>query len=180
MDNQIKPVVSVPALSAATQKLTTDVVKGDIKNVNKWVELADAYRADQVSASMLETAKNGGSSELRAKVSACIVLAFTEAQRALLASDTKTLDESAKGTKKRLQQRVGSYLDKIRTHITNAEKAESGDEDGTPSAPKTPVQRIHKLLDDAVTKMQKLETPAFDVTEAIKRIHGIKAMMPAI
>ena len=172
------PAVAVPVLSPATQKLTTDTVKGDIQNGNKWVKLADAYRGDKVTASMLETVKNGGFEEIRSKIKACITLAFTEDQRALLAADTKTLSDSDKGLKKTLQQNIGAYLDKIKTHIANAEKTES--EDGSPSAPKTPVQRIQKILDDAITKLQKLESPAFNVPDAVKKIQAVKAMMPAL
>lgn len=165
-------------LSTSTLKLTTDTVGGDIKIKDKWVKLSDSYRGDGVTAAMLETVKKGGSEDLREQVSGAIVLAFTEAQRKLLASDTKTLSDSDKGNKKTLQQRIGSYLDKIRTHIANAEKEENGDDEG--GTVKTEVQRIHALLDKAITKMQKLEKPAFDVTESVKRINSVKGMMPAL
>lgn len=165
-------------LSSASLKQTTETVNGDLKIKNKWQALSDSYRGDGVTAAMLETVKKGGDEDLRQQVSAAIVLAFTEKERKLLAADTKTLSDSDKGNKKTLQQRVGSYLDKIRTHIANAEKVEDGDEEG--SAPKTEVQRIQALLEKVVTKLQKLEKPAFDVTEAVKRVNAIKGMMPAL
>lgn len=165
-------------LSSASLKLTTDTVSGDIKIKDKWVKLSDSYRGDGVTAAMLETVKNGGDEGIREQVKGAIVLAFTESARKLLAADTKTLSESDKGTKKTLQQNIGAYLDKIKTHIANAEKAES--EDGESDAPKTEVQRIHALLDKAVTKLQKLDAPAFDVTEAVKRLNAVKGMMPAL
>lgn len=166
-------------LSSASLKLTTDTVSGDIKIKDKWVKLSDSYRGDGVTAAMLETVKNGGDEGIREQVKGAIVLAFTESARKLLAADTKTLSESDKGTKKTLQQNIGAYLDKIKTHIANAEKAES-DDGGEGSAPKTEVQRIHALLDKAVTKLQKLDAPAFDVTEAVKRLNAVKGMMPAL
>ena len=172
------PAVAVPVLSAKTLKLTTEVISGEEKSSEKWVELADLYRGDKVTAAMLETVKNGGREEIRDKIKASIVLGFNEKKRALLASDTKTLNESDKGLKKTYQQSIGAYLDKIKTHIANAEKTES--EDGSPSAPKTPVQRIQKILDDAITKLQKLESPAFNVPDAVKKIQAVKAMMPAL
>lgn len=165
-------------LSATALKLTTDVVKGDMQVGNKWVKLSDSYRAEGVTAAMLETSKKGGSDDLRDQVKAAIVLAFSEADRKLLASDTKTLDSSDKGTKKTLQQSIGAYLEKIKSHIANSEKAES--EDGEGGAPKTDIQRIHELLDKAVGKMQKLENAPFDVTEAVKRMTAVKGMMPAL
>jgi len=171
--------MSAIKLSSVSLKQTTDTVSGDLKIKNKWQALSDSYRGDGVTAAMLETVKKGGDEDLRQQVSAAIVLAFTEKERKLLAADTKTLSDSDKGNKKTLQQRVGSYLDKIRTHIANAEKIEDG-EDGEGSAPKTEVQRIQALLEKVVTKLQKLEKPAFDVTEAVKRVNAIKGMMPAL
>ena len=164
-------------LSASALKLTTDVVKGDMQISNKWVKLADSYRAENVTAAMLETEKKGGSEGLREQVKSAIIAAFTDSERSLLATDTKALDDSDKGTKKTLQQRVGSYLDKVRSHIAKAEKEEEG---GDAQASKTAVQRIHKLLDDAITKLQKLENPTFDVAEAVKRVNSAKGMMPAL
>ena len=175
------PAVAVPVLSAKTLKLTTEVISGEEKSSEKWVELADLYRGDKVTAAMLETVKNGGREEIRDKIKASIVLGFNEKKRALLAADTKTLNESDKGLKKTYQQSIGAYLDKIKSHIANAEQAEKDKAEGKqPEAAKTEVQRIHKLLDDAVTKMQKLKTPSFSVSDAIKGIHAVKAIMPAL
>ena len=164
-------------LSASALKLTTDVVKGDMGIGNKWVKLSDTYRAEGVTSAMMATEKQGGDEGLREQVKAAVIAAFTDGERKLLATDTKALDDSAKGTKKTLQQRVGSYLDKVRSHINKAEKEEEG---GDAQASKTAIQRIHADLDKAVAKLQKLENPRFDVAEAIKRINAVKGMMPAL
>mgnify|MGYP003340439806 FL=1 len=164
-------------LSAASLKLTTDIVKGDMQIGNKWVKLSDSYRAEGVTSAMLETSKKGGSDDLREQVKGAIVLAFTDDDKKLLASDTKTLGDVDKMLKKEIQQRVGAYLAKIQAHIAKAEKAEAEGED---SATKTPIQRIHEMLDKAVSKMQKLDAPAFDVNDAIKRINSVKGMMPSL
>lgn len=169
--------MSAIKLSASALKLTTDVIKGDMQISNKWVKLSDSYRAEGVTATMLATEKQGGSEELRDQVKSAIIAAFTDSEQRLLATDTKALDDSAKGTKKTLQQRVGSYLDKVRSHISKAEKDEEG---GDARASKTEIQRIHKLLDDAITKLQKLENPAFGVPDAVKKIQAVKGMMPAL
>lgn len=165
-------------LSASALKLTTDVIKGDMQIGNKWVKLSDSYRAEGVTSAMLETGKKGGSDDLREQVKSAIVLAFTDAERKLLASDTKTLDKGDKAEKKEVQQKIGAYLSKIQDHIAKAEKEENGEGEG--NAPKTEIQRIHELLDKAVSKMQKLDAPAFDVTESVKRINSVKGMMPAL
>ena len=164
-------------LSASALKLTTDIVKGDMQIGNKWVKLSDTYRAEGVTSAMLETEKKGGSTDLRDQVKSAIVLSFTEGDRALLATDTKALDDTNKMLKKEVQQKIGAYLSKIQSHIRGAEKAEEDDEG---NAPKTEVQRIHELLDKAIAKMQKLDAPTFDVTEAVKRIKAIKGTMPAL
>ena len=165
-------------LSATALKLTTDTIKGDKTVAHKWVKLSDTYRAEGVTSAMLETEKKGGSDDLRDQVKGAIVLSFTEAERALLATDTKALKDVEKMAKKEIQQSIGAYLAKIQTHIKTAEKKE--EEGGQPEAPKTEVQRIHEALDKAIAKMQKLDKPAFDVTEAVKRIKAVKGMMPAL
>ena len=164
-------------LSASALKLTTDVVKGDMQIGNEWVKLSDTYRAEGVTSAMLETEKKGGSTDLRDQVKSAIVLSFTEGDRALLATDTKALDDTNKMLKKEVQQKIGAYLSKIQSHIRGAEKAE---EEGEDSVAKTEVQRIHELLDKAIAKMQKLDAPTFDVTEAVKRIKAVKGTMPAL
>jgi hypothetical protein len=164
-------------LSATALKLTTDTVKGDMGTQKKWVKLSDTYRAEGVTSAMLETEKKGGSVDLRDQVKSAIVLSFSEGDRALLATDTKALDDVNKMLKKEVQQSIGAYLSKIQSHIAKAEKAE---EEGEESAAKTEVQRIHELLDKAITKMQKLDAPSFDVTDAVKRIKAIKGTMPAL
>ena len=107
-------------LSASALKLTTDVVKGDMQIGNKWVKLSDTYRAEGVTSAMLETEKKGGSTDLRDQVKSAIVLSFTEGDRALLATDTKALDDLNKMLKKEIQQSIGAYLSKIQTHIRKA------------------------------------------------------------
>lgn len=126
---------------------------------------------------MLDTAKNGGNEDLRNQVKAVIVTTFSEADRALLATDTKALDQDKKNHKKTIQQKIGARLSLIQSHIRKAEKAE---EDGEAEAPKTAIQRIHADLDKAIAKLQKLESPTFDVTEVVKRINAAKGMMPAL
>jgi hypothetical protein len=126
---------------------------------------------------MLETEKKGGNEDLRDQVKAIIVSTFSEAEKALLATDTKALDDIKKFQKKTIQQKIGARLSLIQSHIRKAEKAE---EDGEAEAPKTAVQRIHADLDKAIAKLQKLDAPTFDVTEVVKRINAAKGMMPAL
>ena len=170
--NATKVVLSSSSVSALSSAL-----KSQDKNDQCWVKACDTLRADRITAAMLDTEKNGGDEDLRDQVKKIIVTTFTEAERALLATDTKALDDMKKFQKKTVQQKIGARLSLIQSHIRKAEKAE---EDGEAQAPKTQVQRIHADLDKAISKLQKLENPTFDVTEVVKRINAAKGMMPAI
>lgn len=172
MSNATKVILSPSTIDAVTSAL-----KSEDKNEKVWKKAADSCRADRVTSSMLETVKNGGDVDLRTQIKAVIVTTFTEVEKALLVADAKSLDDVKKMNRKTAQQKIGSRLDLIKSHIRKAEKAE---EAGEAEAPKTAVQRIHEALDKAVTKLQGLATPTFDVTEAVKRIKSVKGMMPAL
>ena len=164
-------------LSSVTISSMGAALKSQDKNDQCWVKACDAARADRVTAAMLDTEKNGGNEDLRNQVKQIIVSTFTDAERALLATDTTALDDIKKFQKKTIQQKIGARLSLIQSHIRKAEKAE---EDGEAQAPKTAVQRIHADLDKAIAKLQKLDAPTFDVTEVVKRITAAKGMMPAL
>jgi hypothetical protein len=174
-------------LSSSTINEVASALKSQDQTDKKWVKACDALRGDRVTAAMLETAKKGGDEDVRDQVKGVIVTTFSEADRALLALDTKALpkrkDQQAgdkapsKEDKKEVQQKIGARLSLIQSHIAKAEKAE---EDGEAEAPKTAVQRIHADLDKAIAKLQKLEAPTFDPAEVIKRIKAAKGAMPAL
>ena len=170
--NATKVVLSSSSVSALSSAL-----KSQDKNDQCWVKACDTLRADRITAAMLDTEKNGGDEDLRDQVKKIIVTTFTEAEKALLATDTKALDDMKKFQKKTVQQKIGARLSLIQSHIRKAEKAE---EDGEAQAAKTPIQRIHADLDKAISKLQKLDAPTFDVTEVVKRITAAKGMMPAL
>ena len=165
-------------LSSSTITVLTGALKSQDQNDQKWLKACDSLRADRVTAAMLETEKKGGNEDLRQQVKNVILTTFTEAEKALMAQDTKALSELEKFSKKKAQQKIGARLSLIQSHIRKAEKAE--EEGGEAQSPKTEVQRIHEALDKAVTKLQGLTAPTFDVTEVVKRIKAAKGMMPAL
>jgi hypothetical protein len=169
--------MSKVVLSGSTVTALGNALKSENKNERVWKEAADLCRADRVTSAMLETVKNGGDADLRTQVKAVVVTTFTEAEKALLVADAKSLDDVKKMNRKIAQQKVGARLDLIKSHIRKAEKAE---ESGEAEAPKTAVQRIHADLDKAIAKLQKLEAATFDVVEVQKRINAAKGMMPAL
>lgn len=174
-------------LSSSTISEVVLALKSQDQTDKKWVKACDALRADRVTAAMLNTVKDGGNDEVRNQVKKVIVTTFSDAEKALLALDTKALPKRSnqqqgdkapsKEDKQAVHQKIGARLSLIQAHMRKAEKAE---EDGEPEAPKTAVQRIHADLDDAISKLKKLGAPAFDITEVIKRINSAKGMMPAL
>jgi hypothetical protein len=164
-------------LSSSTVTALSSALKSQDKNEAIWLKASDSLRADRITSAMLETEKKGGSEDLRQQVKNVILSTFTEAEKALLAQDTKALDDIKKFQKKTAQQKIGARLALIQSFIRKAEKAE---EDGEAQATKTAVQRIHADLDKAIAKLQKLEEPTFDPAEVIKRINAAKGMMPAL
>lgn len=174
-------------LSASTVTEVQTALKSQDQTDKKWVKACDALRSDRVTSAMLETEKKGGDEDVRDQVKKVIVTTFTEAEKALLATDAKALprrkDQQAgdkapsKEDKQAVQQKIGARLSLIQSHIRKAEKAEA---DGEAEAPKTVIQRIHEDLDKAIAKLQKMEAPSFDSTEVIKRIKAAKGIMPAL
>ena len=150
-----------------------DAVKADGQSDNKWAKTRDELVALGVTASMLETEKNGGDVELVNQVKAAIVMGFSKAEIAVLNKETKTLDDSGKLFKRTTQQKIGSKLARVRKLVTEQEEK---DEDST----KTPVQLIQKLLDSVLAKLANLENASFDIPRAIKDTKALKGSMPSV
>lgn len=174
-------------LSSSTINEVASALKSQDQTDKKWVKACDALRADRVTAAMLETVKNGGDEDVRIQVKGVIVTTFTDAEKDLLALDSKALPKRkdqkpgdkalSKEDKQAVQQKIGARLDLIKSHIAKAERAE---EEGEAAITKTPIQRIHDDLDKAIAKLGKLENAPFDVVEATKRIKAVKGMMRAL
>ena len=169
--------MSKVVLSSSSVSSLSSALKSQDKNEAIWLKASDSLRADRVTSALLDTAKNGGSEDLRQQVKSVILSTFTEAEKGLIAADPKSLDDIKKFQRKTAQQKIGARLALIQSFIKKAEKAE---QDGEAEAPKTAVQRIHADLDKAIAKLQKLDAPTFDVSEVVKRINAAKGMMPAL
>jgi hypothetical protein len=157
-------------LSNTTLSAVSAAVRADGSADNQWAKLRDLLIADGVQASMLETEANGGNVALVTEVKAAIVAGFNKAEQAVLIKETKTLDDSAKLFKRETQQKIGSKLARVRKLISEKEeKAETSE-----------IQRIQKLLEDAITKLGKLEGADFDIPHVIKTIKAAKGAMPAL
>ena len=165
-------------LSVSTIKTVIGVLQDTAKLNHKWVRAADSLLADGADTASLMTEKDGGNKALREQIKAeIIVMSYPEASRKLLAADPKTLEATDKMERKELQQGIGRDLATIQKHVR---EAEFGKPERDAGSAKTPVQQIQNLLDDVLGKLQKLENPAFDIAESVKRVKAIKGMIPAL
>ena len=160
------------ALSSAARSTLIDVVKLGEKAGNQLVKAADQLIADGLSFVALETEKKGGSPEVRDAVKAALFQGLTKREQEIITADVKTLDAAQKVERNEAKNKIDSYLRKVRNHMTPEVEGES--------ETKTEVQRIQKLLEDAITKMQALVEPSFDVVDLVKRIKSVKGAMPAV
>ena len=160
------------ALSSAARSTLIDVVKKGEGAENQLVKAADQLIADGLSFANLETEKKGGSPEVRAEVKAALFQGLTKREQEIISADVKTLDRVQKTERNDAKNKVDSYLRKVRNHMMPEVEGEG--------ETKTEVQRIQKLLEDAITKMQGLVEPAFDVVDLVKRIKSVKGAMPAV
>lgn len=160
------------ALSSAARSTLIDVVKLGEKAGNQLVKAADQLIADGLSFANLETEKKGGSPEVRAEVKAALFQGLTKREQEIITADVKTLDATQKVERNEAKNKIDSYLRKVRNHMMPEVEGEG--------ETKTEVQRIQKLLEDAITKMQGLVEPTFDVVDLVKRIKSVKGAMPAV
>ena len=160
------------ALSSAARSTLIDVVKLGEKAGNQLVKAADQLTADGLSFVALETEKKGGSPEVREAVKAALFQGLTKREQDIITADVKTLDAAQKVERNEAKNKIDSYLRKVRNHMMPEVE---GDE-----STKTDIQRIHELLEKAITKMQGLAEPAFDVVDLVKRIKSVKGAMPAL
>ena len=164
--------VAVKSLGATI----VEAMKSDNATAGKWRKVADALYGEGVRAHHVDPKDPAKDVEAVAFLKECAIMSFTDAQRKLLASETKSLDDFGKFQKKTLQQRIGALTAKISGHLKKIEAKE----DGVEEAPKTDAQRLQKMLDDVITKLGKIEGASFSVPDAVKAVRAVKAIIPAV
>jgi hypothetical protein len=137
---------------------------------------------------MLMTLNNGGSESAREQVIASILAGFSKSDFALYHKDAKTLDAETRQERTNLRTKKDTYLNRIRTHLfaidgldkngeVVAAKSEETEETESESV-KTENQKIHAALAAVITKLQKMDSPDFDVADCVKRIMSAQGMIP--
>lgn len=110
-----------------------------------------------------------------------IVPAFPKDEQALLEKETKTLSEFDKFRKTKVIRKVGTYLTRFEAQIAKREHDEQVKAGLIePKVAKTENQKLQDQCDSLIRAYQKLENPAFDVTECVKLLKQVKTITPAV
>jgi hypothetical protein len=164
-------------ISAASQKVLVDALTTQDKVEHKWVAVTDSLMADGITSLDLESTKTKENDKLRTQVKSIIISTFSKANQDLLAKDSKTLEAAQKIERKGLIMKVGSRLSLIESKLR---AAEYDPETGAQESGKTEVQKIQEKLDEVLSKLNKLDSPQFDVVETVKLVKVVKGMIPAV
>ena len=117
---------TVQTVSKATHAAITAAAQGQEQAARKWVKAVDLLQADGIDSAMIETAKKGGSDELRDSIKQDITASFNKDDQTLLNSPTAGLTDVKKLVKKTLQQKIGSTLGHIQ-RLLKARESEGED-----------------------------------------------------
>ncbi len=174
-------------LSNDSIKAGVDYVSADGKAQNKLERFIDLMFADGVRTVNIRAKGDDGKATtendpLRAQIKETVIIpAFPKSEQALLEKETKTLSEQDKFFKFKVQQKLGKYMSTFEKKIADREHDELAQAGLIePRVAKTEMQKIQKILDDVISKLQKLENPTFDVTDAVAKTKALKGSMPAV
>ena len=156
-----------------------DAVKLDISNGNKWVVASEALFADGIRADMIATEKKGGVQAVYDFVTESIIAGYHKNDQALIRTDVKSLDDVQKAKRKELQQRLGTYRNRLQKYLTEL-AIESGEVIVEDKAEKTPVEKIRIALETAIKVIQGDDNPqGYDPVDLTKRINAMLGSLPA-
>jgi hypothetical protein len=192
----------VTVLSQQTFDLIAKTVKGDYDQEGKWKILSDRCTADGITAEMLVLPKAGTESpfaKLHNQVRDAIKSGFSKEMQAILAKETKALDDVQKGIKSHWLKQIGSKFSKVQEHLLASDlkndvitmeralalypdKAKKYQEKGDKKkgankvgpVPKEPKGKVAYYLDLAIRSMQGLEKTDTNITQDIKAIRLIE------
>lgn len=159
-------------LSTNLATLTTDVVKGDRYIRNRWEFLSEGYHSENITAFMLEKPEKGEKSpfeKLHKSIEKAIFDSFDDDVKALLKKENKTLSKIDQGTRRYWNQQIGSYFNKIRTHLKNKEE-EAKNPDAKTRKTKGKKTRMQELHNQLVKIAKGYESADFDVKAYLSKM----------
>jgi hypothetical protein len=177
-------IMSNTTRSAIMSYVGTDMAT-EAKQAKNLRTISEGLHADGFTGHMLMTIDNGGSESARTQTIDAILAGFSKADYALYHKDAKTLDVVTKAERTNLRTKKDTYLNRIRTHLFAIDGLDKSGEvistetetEGSESV-KTENQKIHAALAAVITKLQKMESPDFDVADCVKRIMSAQGMIP--
>jgi hypothetical protein len=170
--------------SAIMSYVGTDMAT-EAKQAKNLRTISEGLHADGFTGHMLMTIDNGGSESARTQTIDAILAGFSKSDFALYHKDAKTLDVVTRAERTNLKTKKDTYLNRIRTHLFKIDGLDKSGEaistetetEGSESV-KTENQKIHAALAAVITKLQKMESPDFDVADCVKRIMSAQGMIP--
>lgn len=165
-------------LNKVSAAILSDAVKLDLSNGNKWVAASDALHADGVRAEHIATEKKGGVQAVYDFVTEAIISGYSKPDQALIRTDVKSLDDVQKAKRKELQQRLGTYRNRLQKYLTT-KAIEAGEVEPEEKTEKTSVEKIRIALETALKVMQGDENPqGYDPVDLTKRINSMLGSLP--
>jgi hypothetical protein len=161
-------------MSAKSAESVSKFVSSSVGTDRARVSAVDNLRADAITSEMLDApAKGSDRSFYDGELKPAIILGFTATVQTLLATDTKSLDEGKKMTKRYWQQQIGSKIKDLKAALVRREAAE----DSTPRQTQTVGDRLRKKIEDLIEQIQKTEN---GIADPAKAVAGLKAAKSAI
>jgi hypothetical protein len=177
-------IMSNTTRSAIMSYVSTDMTV-EAKQAKNLRTISEGLHADGFTGHMLMTIDNGGSESARTQTIDAILAGFSKSDFALYHKDVKTLDVVTKAERTNLRTKKDTYLNRIRTHLfaidgldKSGEAISTETETESSESVKTENQKIHAALAAVITKLQKMESPDFDVADCVKRIMSAQGMIP--
>ena len=176
-------LMSSTTRSAIMSYVSTDMTV-EAKQAKNLRTISEGLHADGFTGHMLMTIDNGGSESARMQTIDAIIAGFSKSDYALYHKDAKTLDVVTKAERTNLRTKKDTYLNRIRTHLFSIDGLDKNGEvistetETESESVKTDNQKIHAALAAVIVKLQKMDTPDFDVAECIKRIMAAQGMIP--
>jgi len=159
-------------LSTNLATLTTDVVKGDRYIRNRWDFLSEGYKSEGITAFMLQKPEKGEKSpfeKLHKSIDKAIFESFDDEVKELIKKEPKTLSKVDQGTRRYWNQQIGSYFNKIRTHLHNKEEADNNPDAKTRKT-KSKKTRLQELHNQIVKLAKGYESADFDVKAYLSKM----------
>lgn len=163
---------AVPAACSALDLL--DKAKAKVESVS-WVLVADSLRKDGFKADSFNATKDKSENPARVGVRILIEGNYPEASKALLAKDTKTLNESQKAKRRALTQRWTALLAKIVDAMAKAE----GKEDAAKSEAKSDDDKALDMI-KALLSHLTAEGKTWKVVRRDDAVRSLKVAQAAI